>query len=79
MKILLFAGLKESLGESAIDIDAAGRTVGQVKDLLAEKFPDQADLIRRSHFAVVHDYVPDSHVLSDASEEIAIIPPVSGG
>ena len=79
MKILLFAGLKEMLGDQDVDVDVLGKSVSQVKDLLIAKFPEAENLIRRSHFAVGHDYVSDSFVFESQPAEIALIPPVSGG
>lgn len=79
MNILLFAGLKELLGDQDVDVDVVGKSVAQVKDVLVEKFPEAESLIRRSHFAVGHDYVSDSFVFESPPAEIALIPPVSGG
>lgn len=79
MKILLFAGLKEALGEPNIDIAVKGKSVLEIKEILAEQFPKAENLIRRSHFAIGQDYVSDSHVFQSQPDEIAIIPPVSGG
>ena len=79
MKILLFAGLKENLGHSTLDLEVVGKSVAEIKSVLAEQFPSAAELIQRSHFAVGQDYVSDSHVFDFAPDEIAIIPPVSGG
>lgn len=79
MKVLLFAGLKEALGDLTIEQDITGLTVQEVKDLLAKEFPAAENLIRRSHFAVGQDYVSDSHRFESLPDELAIIPPVSGG
>ena len=79
MKVLLFAGLKEVIGDAEISVDVVGKTVEQVKRLIAEQHPDAQNLIERSHFAVGKDYVSDSYVFESTPDEIAIIPPVSGG
>ena len=79
MKILLFAGLKEKLGEPEIDMTVEGKSVLQIKEALVELYPDVENLIRRSHFAIGQEYVSDSFVLESQPDEIAIIPPVSGG
>lgn len=79
MNILLFAGLKEAIGDQAIEISVTGKSVSQVKSELMEKFPDAENLILRSHFAVGQDYVSDDFQFESEPDEIAIIPPVSGG
>lgn len=79
MKVLLFAGLKEIIGDQEVSVDVVGKTVEEVKQLIAEQFPDAENLIKRSHFALGQDYVSDSHVFETTPDEIAIIPPVSGG
>lgn len=79
MNILLFAGLKEMIGDQSIEITVVGKSVGQVKQELIEMFPDAEKLILRSHFAVGQDYVSDDFQFESQPAEIAIIPPVSGG
>ena len=79
MKILLFAGLKEAIGDQDIEIDVVGKTVGEVRLELASRYPQVENLILRSHFAVGNDYVSDGFQFANVPHEIAIIPPVSGG
>ncbi|MEE2639600.1 MAG: MoaD/ThiS family protein [Planctomycetota bacterium] len=79
MKILLFAGLKEAIGDEELEIRVEGRTVAEVKAELATRFPEVENLVRRSHFAVGQDYVSDSFRFETTPDEIALIPPVSGG
>jgi molybdopterin converting factor small subunit len=45
---------------------------------LAERYPALAPLLERSAIAVNHDFADDSSILRE-SDEIAVIPPVSGG
>ncbi|MEC9091257.1 MAG: MoaD/ThiS family protein [Planctomycetota bacterium] len=79
MKILLFAGLKEAIGDQDIQIEVVGKTVQEIKTELTNCYPQAENLILRSHFAVGNDYVSDHFRFEAVPAEIAIIPPVSGG
>lgn len=79
MNILVFAGLKDIIGDSTVDLDVVGKSVADVKQELAARYPQAENLILQSHFAIGQDYVSDSHVFGSTPDEIALIPPVSGG
>jgi molybdopterin converting factor subunit 1 len=76
--VQLFARARElaGAGEARIELDE-GVTVGGLRTALAGRFP-LAELLAVSRIAVNHDFAPDSSVLQ-ASDEVAVIPPVSGG
>lgn len=80
IQILAFARLADDLGwrRSSLVLDAETPTVAVAMDRLAAQY----DPIRaqRDHLAVaVNDaYVPPEHELADG-DELALIPPVSGG
>ena len=76
-KVKAFGITKELLGGSEAIIETKGDTVGHLRTALAEKYPQLSDL-RSLYIAVNTDYADDDVILSD-SDEIALIPPVSGG
>ncbi|MDO7908481.1 molybdopterin converting factor subunit 1 [Paenibacillus sp. JX-17] len=82
MKLLihLFAGLAERIGSSRLEFQYPDTacTAGSLKTKLAEQYPDAASLIRTSFVAVNQEYTPDAAPLKE-DDEIALIPPVSGG
>ncbi len=63
-------------GEEAWEIEEK-MTVGDLKKKLEEKFPKFREL-RSFAVAVNEEYASDEHLLKDR-DEVAIIPPVSGG
>ncbi len=76
MRVLLFAALRDAAGPS-VELDLpAGATVGDLRAELARVVP--AALLARSAVAVNHEYADDARELS-ATDEVAVIPPVSGG
>ncbi|CAM3545790.1 molybdenum cofactor biosynthesis protein MoaE [Paenibacillus lupini] len=78
--IQLFAGLSDRFGSPIIHIetDTPSVTVSELKQLLAAKFPEQADLVRISFVACNQTYASDDTIIQ-ASDELAVLPPVSGG
>lgn len=79
LSVLLFAGVAERIGQSNIElnIDHAA-TVNELKEYLAEAYPEASTLIRSSLIAINMDYAP-GHVVINEGDEVALIPPVSGG
>jgi molybdopterin converting factor subunit 1 len=77
VQLVLFAEAREIIGESQIrcqiDEDAA---VSDLLDKLISEFPRLKDL--EIKVAVNTEYVENTHILHD-SDEIAIVPPISGG
>lgn len=75
-KVLFFAHLRDAVGEDFIKMDAAGKTVAQLKELLKEQY----DLPRFDTVmtAINEEFCSDDDVIQEA-DEIAFIPPVSGG
>ncbi|KQY83855.1 molybdopterin converting factor [Paenibacillus sp. Root52] len=80
LNIQLFAGIAERLGTSLIEYeyDVAEPTAALLKEKLAESYPELASQIRTSFLAVNQQYAPADTIIS-AQDEIALIPPVSGG
>lgn len=81
LTVRLFAGLSDKLGASFVAVTMAeGETPtgASLKQSLMRAHPEAAALIRSSFVAKNQAYADDSEPLSPA-DEIALIPPVSGG
>ena len=76
-KIIAFGITKDLLGGREASIEINGQTVGALRTALNERYPQLLDL-RSLLIAVNNDYADEDVVLSH-SDEIALIPPVSGG
>lgn len=72
-----FAAVREALGQDSLELDVpAGCTVAQVKTMLAERAPAVARIAAAC--AVNRSYAKPDRVLL-AGDEVAFIPPISGG
>jgi molybdopterin synthase catalytic subunit len=79
IKLRFFASLRERLGRSEETREVpSGATVGTVWELLKREHPELAVVERSVAFAVAQEYVDKTHPLQD-NDELAFIPPVSGG
>lgn len=79
IQALIFASLADRLGTERVTLELEkGATAGDLLDALASQFPDAADFRDSIAVAVNMAYVQRDHVLSEA-DEVALIPPVSGG
>ena len=77
--IRLFARLRELAGQSELPRELPdGATVGQAWGALAREFPQVAPYERSLSAAVNADYARFSTTLHDG-DEVAFLPPVSGG
>jgi sulfur-carrier protein len=75
-KVLFFAHLRDAVGEEFLKVDAAGKTVGDLKAELALNYDlPKLDTVMT---AVNEEFAQDDEVIQDG-DEIAFIPPVSGG
>ncbi|EGG31309.1 molybdopterin converting factor subunit 1 [Paenibacillus sp. HGF5] len=80
ISILLFAGLADRIGTAslAFGVPALPLTTGDLKLLLSEAYPDAQSQIATAFVAVNQEYaLPDQ--LIQSGDEVALIPPVSGG
>ncbi len=75
-KVLFFAHLRDAVGEEYVTVDASGKTVAELKADLAAKY----DLARMETImtAINEEFVSNDEVIAEG-DEIAFIPPVSGG
>ncbi|MGG1598010.1 molybdenum cofactor biosynthesis protein [Paenibacillus naphthalenovorans] len=80
LKLLLFAGLAESIGSPVLELDVEEDklTPSQLKTKLAELYPEIAAPLAGSFIAVNQAYA-DENVFISEQDEVAVIPPVSGG
>jgi molybdopterin converting factor subunit 1 len=80
LHIHLFAGLVDLLGTSVLTfpIDQDIITVGELKEQLMKLFPTASSTISSCFFAVNQAYATEETYITE-SDEIALIPPVSGG
>jgi molybdopterin converting factor subunit 1 len=74
--VRLFAAAQD-LGGECVVVDGAA-TVADVRRLLGERVPGLVELLNRCAVAVNHEYAEDGVVLAEG-DEVAVIPPVSGG
>ena len=79
VKVRLFARFRDAIGKDVIDVSLLdGTTVKVLRGQLALLHPEMATLLVRSHVAVNDELAADDVVIGPR-DEIAILPPVSGG
>lgn len=77
--VKLFARLRDIAGTAEMTRDVApGATVGSLWQQLATEFPEIASYERSISTAVNADYARRNQVLAEG-DEVAFLPPVSGG
>jgi molybdopterin converting factor subunit 1 len=76
IRVLLFASIRDAAGAESVEVDAT--SVAEVAADLSRRFPAAAGLIGRSRFAVNQQFAgPETRL--NGGDEVAVIPPVSGG
>ncbi|MCS7270620.1 MAG: molybdopterin converting factor subunit 1 [Gemmataceae bacterium] len=79
IEVRLFAALREATASSTVALELpANATVGDLRQLLVRRWPQWRTLLERCAVAVNQAYAPDQQRLT-AGDEVALIPPVSGG
>jgi len=78
LRIAVFAGMAELVGSRLVELPWFGGTVADARRLVADRHPATAALLARSAVAVGSRYAADDERLA-AGDDVAIIPPVSGG
>ena len=77
--VRLFARYREQVGRSLIDLELpVGASVGDLARSLVRRYPRLPQAAESLVVAVNQEYQAHDHVLGDG-DEVALIPPVSGG
>jgi molybdopterin synthase sulfur carrier subunit len=78
LRILLHGPLRQTIGREVEAVASAGTNVGELRRRLAADHPSAGATLARSRVYSGGCFRDDEHVLS-GSEQIEILPPVSGG
>jgi molybdopterin converting factor subunit 1 len=79
VRVRLFAALREISGQDEVELELdPGTTVNGLWEKLVSRSPKLAPYGKSIHFAVNHDFVNRETTLSPG-DEVAFLPPVSGG
>ena len=79
VRVLLFAVLRDAAGTGELTLElSAGATATSAAESLLARFASLKAYLPRVAFAVNQQYVPPHTELHDG-DELALIPPVSGG
>ncbi len=79
LTVKLFAAMADLAGSDSAEVDLpAGATVADLRRELGKQLPLARTLLIRSAVAVNHDVAENDRPVS-AGDEVAVIPPVSGG
>ena len=79
VRVHLFARVRELMGADTCQVEIpTGANVAELRSALAIHIAGTAGLVVRSAVAVNGEYAADDRVI-DPTDEVALIPPVSGG
>jgi len=77
VNVLAFGIAKEIFGSNAIEVELQETSVAALKELLEEKYPRLKQLA--TYMVAVNSEYANATQYINSKDEIAIIPPVSGG
>lgn len=77
IRVRLFAALREAAGSS--EVEASGSTVGEVVDDLSARYGERFASVASVASFVVNGERAGREVVVAAGDEVALLPPVSGG
>ncbi|WP_164505014.1 MoaD/ThiS family protein [Companilactobacillus hulinensis] len=79
MKVKLFSILAEEIGPTIeVDLNPEFYPTDVLKSIVV-RYPDLKNILDQSVIAIDEEYADDKQFSLDSVDEIAIIPPVSGG
>ena len=79
INVRLFAIIRDKAGMDSFTVELPdGATVADARDQIESRYPATREHMQRAAFAVNQNYVAISTRLKDG-DELAVIPPVSGG
>lgn len=79
VNVKLFAAAKDLIGDQTITVELPeGATVGDLRSSIATQYPNLANLLQHTMIAVNTEYAGDNAAITEG-DEVACIPPVSGG
>ena len=77
VKVKYFSIVKERIGKNEENLSFSG-SVKEFREFLKKRYPELGDVWDSVRFAVNEEYVDEDFKLSD-NDNVAVIPPVSGG
>lgn len=79
LTVLLFAGIRQRIGAPSLELDLPEpATVGALRRQIAAAHPAIGDAVAHCRIAVDHEFADDDAAIAPG-QELALIPPVSGG
>ena len=79
VKVLFFAAAREKAGTSMCDVELEdGCGTVELREEVGRRFPEAAEMAKSITLAVNKEYTTDVAALKDG-DEVAFIPPISGG
>ncbi len=79
VRIRFFASVRDIVGKAEMDLDLpGGSSAGDLLDQLTERYPRLQGLAPSLLLSVNREYADSHHPLREG-DEVALIPPVSGG
>jgi molybdopterin converting factor subunit 1 len=79
VSVQLFAVARDRVGRSSIEVEVGeSATVAELRERLCAQFPQLEGIVHRATVAVDAEYAGKDQQIQ-ATSEIALIPPVSGG
>ena len=77
VSVRLFAVLREEAGSARLEVDAG--TVGEILEVLGKRFGERFGRIAAAGSVVVNGERANPQARVAAGDEVALLPPVSGG
>ena len=77
--VRLFAAAKQIAGNDLVTLELSNQsTLAELRIALLNRYPELGPLQQHLRFSINAEYASDEHAISEG-DEIACIPPVSGG